>query len=210
MIFLGTEVSYTMKNGLVTASAYSLRILGCISWSPINLWTFRFLRWLWIWSLLTVGSSLFLQLVSSLAPIWEAWESDIKNWDINLLSTSAFSSSVVTRFAALLMRQLGLLWVFWLTYLKKLIPELTLNFFCVPCKAQFHLCYGLLHPIPTQPYFISILVPDHHPRFNCLWDRRAFFPLVWPADPTQTCQCLAFPTWFLAPGNYYILLSVEK
>jgi len=74
-------------------AASSLRIPGCMSFGPTDLYTFGVLSQSWTCSALTVGRSLFLQFLlrGSGLGIWESVKTEVKN----SLITSDFYVSVV-------------------------------------------------------------------------------------------------------------------
>ncbi|KAK4811032.1 hypothetical protein QYF61_015736 [Mycteria americana] len=94
----------------------------------------------------TLGGTLLPQSPSCGPSTREVWEErlPVKTEAKKLLSTSAFSSSVVTSLPVVFIS-----------------GEALLVILCIPCQVQLQLRLGLPDPIPTQPGSIPILFPAY-------------------------------------------------
>ncbi|KAK4806893.1 hypothetical protein QYF61_012614 [Mycteria americana] len=111
--------------------------------------------------LILVGGTLLPQSPSCGLSTREVWEErlPLKTEAKKLLSTSAFSLSVVTSLPVLLVR--GGYAFFDLPFLADLPIEPLIIILCVPCQVQLQLRLGLPDPIPTQPGSVPILFPGY-------------------------------------------------
>ena len=65
------DFSDMMDSGLATSS--TLRTHGCTSSGPMDLCTFRYLRWSWTWCSSTVAGFSFSQSLPLPSATWEVW-----------------------------------------------------------------------------------------------------------------------------------------
>lgn len=82
----------------------------------------------------------------------------VKTQAENSLSTSAFSVSVATSSSLAYQQEYDFFGLSLLTYM---LIELLLVILCIPCQAQFHLCLGFPHALPTHLNHIPVLFPCH-------------------------------------------------
>lgn len=176
--------SNIMARGLATRSANSLSTLGFLSSDPINLCTFRVLRWSWTWPSLSVGGTLLSQSLI-LLPIHlrgVGREAAIEDWS-KILGTPAFSCSTVTSFPALFMG--GRMYTFFdLPFLVKLpVGALSVIVSLASFRSSFALASPYLYTAALHPYTLprSTVLPSIASTFSS-------FPLVWPAGPYICCN----------------------
>lgn len=129
---------------LATISSTSFKSLGCTALCPIDLSTFRFLRWPWTWFLLTVGD-FALPVPMMLSSTWDVWKERVPlkieiTWKVPQPSLHLF----LPVHQHCLSEYIPLTFFFWLPYMYFLLP------FAFHCKVQFQFCICLTHTFPTE------------------------------------------------------------
>jgi len=146
-----------MESILATTSASSFRTLGCMSSSPIDLYTFRLMRWSQTCSTLT--QILLPQLLLRSSGTW-----------IRSLTGDEDRGEELTKYLSLLHvwgGQLSILiyqrdsTLLCLTILSSVYKETLPVVLYIPHQVQFHLHRGFSDCIPAHPDSISILFPGH-------------------------------------------------
>ena len=150
-----------MESGLATTSASSLRTLGCIPSGPRDLWMFRFLRWSWTRSSLTLelcscSSRLAVHPFKSCGNRGCQWRQRQKCCWLTQPPSRPFLP-VCQSYSS------GGYAFFDLPLLADILVKAILIILPIPCQVQLQLHPGLPDTIPTQPVSVPVLFPGYLP-----------------------------------------------